>query len=136
MKNIILIGLLFIPLYYYILLPQEETIYIVDDINDISTVDSTDIYLKSRISCKSDSMGLIINCKDIVYSQLLGLNDTMVEGRIYIYKKGAKEVIHRLVKCLDDSCNEMIFKGDNNYIADKLVLRSQIVKEVVQIGYR
>tara|TARA_Y100000310_G_scaffold29667_1_gene28201 strand:+ start:1640 stop:1999 length:360 start_codon:yes stop_codon:yes gene_type:complete len=111
---------------------HEDTIYIVDD--DIVVNVTKEVFVKTKISCKSDSMGMILDCRDEVHSRLITNSDKVKEGRIYIYEKDGKEIIHRLVKCLYN-CTVLVFKGDNNYIADNLVKRSQVIKEVVQIKY-
>lgn len=132
---ILVITMLVLPLYlniYYDL--NESTIYLVDATNTKS-INSSDIYIKSKIKCGSDSMGLIVDCKDTVYSKLLESNESLKVGSMYIYKDGKREVIHRLVKDCSVGCFGYIFKGDNNYRADNVIKRSDIVREVVQIGY-
>jgi hypothetical protein len=90
----------------------------------------------SRVGCKSDSMGLSLDCNDRLYMRNLKKNHTFTVGDIYIYQDEDSVVVHRLVKCLDDGCNKLIFKGDNNHVADPIINRSDVVSKVVQVEYR
>jgi len=89
----------------------------------------------SIISCKSDSMGLAFRCGDSVYSRTISLEEELKEGEVYIYKNPNKNnsVIHRLVLCLDDDCNQTVFRGDNNALGE-LVPREWIyAKPIAQM---
>ena len=115
---------------------KEETIYFVDDMDTLQKIDSEEVYIKFKISCESDSMGLIMNCKDTIYSKLVTEKTKLREGRIYTYRVNEnKSRIHRLLKCLDKKCTKLLFKGDANRFVDKIVNRNQIEKEVYQIKY-
>jgi len=89
---------------------------------------------KIKTSCATDSMGLVIDCKNKVDVEPYR-NETLKEGNIYIYKSGKNSsTIHRLVYCLDSSCNWSIFKGDNNYKGE-MIQKSQILYKVKGIIY-
>ena len=115
---------------------KAETIYLLDKDKSIVNISSTEVFLISNIECTSQSMGLLFNCRDTIYSRLLDENSTLTEGKIYKYQneKGYL-IVHRLVKCLDETCQKLIFKGDNNYIADKIIDRNSVVEEVVQVRF-
>lgn len=93
-------------------------------------------YIVANISCKSDSMGLVLNCGDKV--ELEPFNGNLKVGRIYVFNSTKvwnetnMTVIHRFVGCVDEDCNVTIFKGDNNLNAE-LVKRSDILYEVKKI---
>lgn len=89
----------------------------------------------SRIGCDSDSMGLTLNCGDKVYSREVKNDESLLKGHIYIYEKGNQSIVHRLVACIDQDCNQTVFKGDNNQVAE-FVNRSQIKKKVLQVEYK
>ena len=91
---------------------------------------------KIKTSCATDSMGLVIDCKNKVEIEPYK-NETLKEGSIYIYRSeinSSKTIIHRLVYCLDSSCNWSIFKGDNNDRGE-MVQKSQILYKVKGIEY-
>ncbi len=117
--------------------PEEktETIYLVKDENKVEPLNSTDYLIKSQVSCESQSMGLTIGCKDTLFSRILEEDEKLIEGRIYKYRFSDHYRVHRLVKCLDESCSTLVFKGDNNFKADEIVMRHDVKQEVVQIRY-
>jgi hypothetical protein len=98
--------------------------------------DVTEYDYVSEVSCKSNSMGLTVNCDDEVYISLVKSDDPLYIGYIYTYKDSIDNhsIIHRLVYCLDSDCNSTVFKGDNNQAAE-LVNRNQIVGRVVSVKY-
>jgi len=87
----------------------------------------------SKISCGSDSMGLIFDCSDKVYERYLKENERLVEGEIYAYEKGNNTIIHRLVYCIDN-CSTAIFKGDNNRVGEK-IKRENVIAQVIGVQY-
>lgn len=90
----------------------------------------------SYISCGSDSMGMAIRCTDKAYSRTDVLKpDQLIEGRIYTFQRDNTSVIHRLVKCLDN-CTNLVFKGDNNKVADEIVHYTQLTGRVEMIEYK
>jgi len=89
----------------------------------------------SKVSCKSNSMGLTMNCGDAVYETKVKDNDKLIPGDIYIYKKLNYTVVHRLVYCLDENCSKAVFKGDNNEKGE-LINRSQVIFKVEKVEYR
>lgn len=94
---------------------------------------------QSSISCKSDSMGLTIDCKDTAFGNKVEKDDKLYPGYIYVYKStnetDTRHIIHRLVYCLDEDCNQTVFKGDNNPVAE-IVNRSDILYSVDVVMYR
>ena len=83
------------------------------------------------ISNETDSMGLTIDPHDKMY---YSKEFDVLPGRIYVYNKSDNWIVHRLVYCLDDDCNQSVFKGDNNYIGE-LVNKSNIIYKVEGISY-
>ena len=137
-----LILLMFaITIYFSLLLyaqnpTKAETIYLLDSENNIVNISSTEVFLISNIECTSQSMGLLFSCRDTIYSKLLDKNITLTEGKIYKYwNENGYLVAHRLVKCLDETCQKLIFKGDSNYIADEIIDRNSVVEEIVQVRF-
>ena len=120
----------------YKLEEKTETIYLVDGENDVEDLNASEHLIKSQITCDSQSMGLLLDCEDTVFSRILDDEEKLKEGKIYKYRntKGYY-IIHRLVKCLDENCETLVFKGDNNFIADNIIQRSEVEHEVVQIRY-
>jgi len=94
----------------------------------------TDTYDHYVVACSSNSMGQVIDCDDLVYIEPVG---KLKLGDIYVYYNEDKNsnVTHRLVYCLDKDCNQTIFKGDNNKVAE-LVNKSQILGRVKEVKYR
>ena len=137
-----LILLMFVMTIFFSLLlsfqnpTKAETIYLLDEGKKIVNISSTEVFLISNIECTSQSMGLLFSCRDTIYSKLLNENSTLTEGKIYKYmnEKGYL-IVHRLVKCLDETCQKLIFKGDNNYVADKIIDRNSVVEEVIQVRF-
>lgn len=96
---------------------------------------SVQSFLTSKINCKSDSMGLVMNCMDTIYSVKVYEKTKLKLGRIYIYESGNHTVVHRLVLDCSKGCYGYVFKGDNNYVAE-VVNRSQIIRKVYQVGFK
>ncbi len=116
---------------------REDTIYYVNDDATLEKINSTSVFVKDIVSCGSDSMGLVLDCNDIIYSKLVTDKTILREGRIYSYRKNSTaNVVHRLILDCNDGCFGYIFKGDNNHRADDVVDRKQIIKEVYQTRYR
>jgi len=78
-------------------------------------------------------------------NEVIGENDSIHLGRIYIYKKDVtnetntttKYIIHRLLGIYNVSDEILfIFKGDNNIYLDEPVYREQIIEEAVRINLR
>lgn len=91
-----------------------------------------------RVSCESQSMGLMLDCKSTtLYYKQLRPEDPVYEGRVYLYEKDADTlVIHRLMGSIGLDNEQYIFKGDaNEYYDDELVNRSQILYELKAITY-
>ena len=125
---IMLLCLLIILMY-----PQSNFKYVTEDSIVAKYLYNFDTF---KTKCGSDSMGRVIDCVDTLYQRRIRNGTKLYEGRIYVYEKNeTRNVIHRLVKCLDTDCNRSIFIGDNNYIADKIVNRSQIIGYVYQIRF-
>ncbi len=111
-------------------------IYLLDDNQKVvERFNASDLLFSVPISCDSQSMGLSLNCKDSLFTELVTENSMLIEGDIYIYTKNEKIIVHRLVKCLDDQCNRSIFKGDNNYVADDIVEKSKIFARVYGLEF-
>ncbi len=78
-------------------------------------------------------------------NKVLGENDSIHLGRIYIYTKDyvnetnttTKYIVHRLLGIYNISDEIIfIFKGDNNIYLDEIVHREQIIEEVVRINLK
>ena len=112
-------------------------IYLLDDESRVvKRFDMSETLIQVPISCDSQSMGTVFSCKDNLFSDFIGDDSVLIEGGIYVYQLDDRIIVHRLVKCLDDSCNRSVFKGDANYAADKIVARSQIISKVYGVEYR
>lgn len=58
-------------------------------------------------------------------------------GMIYIYERGNKTIIHRLVGIYKiENKTVYVFMGDNNHYVDDPVNRSQVIQEVIGIRFR
>lgn len=91
-----------------------------------------------RISCKTNSMGLLTDCNSKAQVRELQEDEKLKLGSIYIFKKPSNQsklIIHRLVGCVDENCTKLIFKGDNNKVIDEFVNRSQVLYFVEGIKY-
>lgn len=111
-------------------------IYLLDDNRRVvESFNATDLLISVPISCETQSMGLTLNCKDNLFTELITESSVLIEGDIYIYNRNGQTIVHRLVKCLDNQCNQSIFKGDNNYVADDIVEKSQIFAKVYGIEF-
>lgn len=87
------------------------------------------------VGCNSNSMGLTIRCNDKTFGRSINSSERLELGRIYVYKKDENtSVVHRLVYCDDASCQQPVFKGDNNLYAEK-INRSQIIYVVDYTAY-
>ena len=90
----------------------------------------------NRVSCSSDSMGQVLDCGDLLYiSTKIISPEQMVIGDIYTFNQGNSSIVHRLIKCMDN-CTKLIFKGDNNRIADPIVSIEDVTGKVIMVKYR
>lgn len=126
-----LLFLIFLAISFGFLLKHELTGTYEINMNTLTLKKFDEI---SRVQCTSDSMGLIISCKDKIYLRHLQKDEKLIIGEMYVYRDNNESVLHRLVQCIDD-CSIAVFKGDNNYIAE-FINRSQVVKKVERIDYR
>jgi hypothetical protein len=92
------------------------------------------ITTKHRVGCNSSSMGLTLRCGDILDIERYDGGELEI-GRIYTYQDGNESIVHRIVACQDKNCNLVIFKGDNNQIAE-FVNKTQITGKVLGVEYR
>ena len=131
MKNtILLIVMLTIAGCSDIISSAEET---ESQDKDTFTFMIENVLTSTGISCGSNSMGLVLNCKDTVY---LKEEKRLREGELYVYEKGNITVVHRLIKDCTRGCFGLIFKGDNNLKPDKIVNKSQILGRIVRVDYK
>ena len=89
--------------------------------------------------CGTDSMGLVMKCSDTLRLSVIGQNEILTLGDIYIYNttNSSNEnhpIVHRYVACANDDCSKLVFKGDNNYYAE-IINRSQVAYKVIGIDY-
>lgn len=108
--------------FYFLLIDDEE-----DIVKDVDTI--------VPVSCNSDSMGLVIGCKDRLLTQTIEVGDNLRNGSIYIFKSPYQEgelATHRLV---DFNETHALFKGDNNAIADPWIKREDILYKVLGVRY-
>lgn len=103
---------------------------------DVTTGDVALYDTIGNVGCKTNSMGLTLDCGDILYQQKVLDTDVLQLGAIYTFNKGNMSVVHRLVACNDDNCSIATFKGDNNKYADVLIPRANITAKVVMVEYR
>lgn len=104
---------------------------------DVDTAEMQKYDKIDKVACTSDSMGLTIDCEDRLYSQKVAKNHIFKIGSIYIYRENEnKSTVHRLVGCIDNDCTQLIFKGDNNRVADPIINRNDVLYEVVMVEYR
>lgn len=92
---------------------------------------------KFKMSCESDSMGITLRCNDKLTGIRVKPTDKIQLGDIYTYSVEGKNdsIVHRAVLCEDENCSVIIFKGDNNLIAEK-VDRTQIQYHIRQVNLR
>ena len=111
--------------------PYYNPVYALDNIIDLQ-YDSV-----SFIKCSSDSMGLGLDCNDLVYMETVTNETELLEGQIYSYYNYDfnVSVAHRLALCLDVDCNVSVFRGDNNAVGE-LVNRSQIQHKINMVVYK
>lgn len=89
----------------------------------------------SGVGCGTDSMGLTLNCNDILYEQNVYNNTKLIPGSIYTYMTDKNaSIVHRMIMCLDENCNITVFKGDNNEVGE-IVPRQWINGKVVMVEY-
>lgn len=125
-KTEILLGILIISLGFFIGMLVKNSLLIDFKEGRIITYDAT-----VNPSCKTNSMGLTINCNDKLY--LKKFKGDLRKGGIYIYRKNeSTTVVHRLIGCVDYECNTTIFKGDNTLMGE-LVNKTQILYRVEMI---
>ena len=88
--------------------------------------------------CISDSMGMIIDCRNDIKVKRVVDKDNLAIGNIYVYNSTVpnKTIIHRLILDCRLGCYGYIFKGDNNYGADEPVDKSKVLYEVKSIEYQ
>ena len=90
------------------------------------------------VRCGSDSMGLILSCGDTLLTEPMLSIDKLRVGQIYVYAKQGNSsslIVHRLIACLDKTCDRLLFKGDNVAVADAVVMRSDVLYHVVGVKY-
>jgi hypothetical protein len=103
----------------------------------VTAAASYDTY--TTVACGSNSMAPTFDCNDLLQSRRVNYDETLVPGKIYIYKKetstyyNLSTVVHRLVTpCENDVC---VLMGDNNKVGET-INRSQITYEVVGVVYQ
>ena len=107
---------------------------------NVNVVSSQKVDGTSRIACGSDSMGMDFGCNDKVYwRHILNQGEIYEPGEIYIFDTpyyNDTTTIHRLVKDCREGCFGLIFKGDNNLVADPVINESDVLYKVVMVEYR
>lgn len=89
--------------------------------------------IEINIGCKTNSMHPTLKCGDKLILRNVSDKEKLIASEIYIYRyNNTKTIIHRLIKCLKDSC---IFKGDNNLYADKIVNRSNVLYKLIGVRF-
>lgn len=84
----------------------------------------------SPVACTSNSMGPLMQCGSRLY---LTKSFTMDPGGVYTFMRGNQSIAHRLIACLDTECQELLFKGDANSMADEVVSLKDVTAKVVFI---
>ena len=109
--------------------PHYTPMYVVDNILEM------DYDHRGKVTCDSNSMGVGLDCDDMIYGNHVTEDSVMIPGEIYTFHNDHNgSTVHRLAYCLDDNCNQMIFRGDNNKQGE-LVNRSQIISHVTMVRY-
>jgi cytochrome c oxidase assembly protein Cox11 len=88
----------------------------------------------TKITCGSKSMGLVVGCNDRALLREIPVDSALIEGHIYIYAVENRSVIHRFLGCQDGKCEQLIFHGDNNRVAE-IIPRENVTYEVVGVLY-
>ena len=88
--------------------------------------------------CISDSMGLLIDCRNNINVEKVTDNNILELGNIYVYNSTMpnQTIIHRYVLDCRQGCFGYIFKGDNNYGADEPVEQARVLYKVKSIEYK
>jgi len=112
-------------------------LHYLDDEYIITLTDKTNHDRVSHVSAESDSMGLMMQGYDGLYSINIS-NTEMQLGYVYTFiddEDNKSFIIHRYVYDCTDGCYGYIFKGDNNRKAE-LVQPHRVVSRLKSIEYR
>lgn len=105
----------------------------------VNIAETADISIERHqdIKCSSHSMRPTFDCYDDIYTRKVSDDEILTIGKIYIYEieEEDKRNIHRLIGCADEECTKLIFKGDNNLIADPIIDRSAVRDVVTKVIY-
>lgn len=88
------------------------------------------------VAACTNSMLPGIACDDDLYFVYVSIDEEYVLGRSYVFNGTAYGfssdiVLHRLVGCIDASCDQLIFMGDNNDYVDPVVSRDDVMWRLV-----
>ena len=121
-----------------IIIKQYQDKQHADKFNYLLEGDSPYNLIQYNVSCESESMFPTTTCRDTPIGRTISKREELQVGRMYTYDLNVSDeqssIMHRLVACLDDMCNNTIFKGDNNYIAE-IVPRSAIKAKIEMISF-
>lgn len=84
------------------------------------------------------SMLPFIDKGDVLLYNEVDEDDMLWTGRIYAYEKNeSTTVLHRLISSYvaEDGEEYLIFKGDNNIVADKPITRDKVVRELIGVCF-
>lgn len=79
------------------------------------------------------SMRPTLDCGDLGLQEYF--NGTIEIGQIYTYRQGDILVVHRAIDCFGTDCEFVLFKGDNNNVADVPVSKDKVKYRLMGIIY-
>jgi hypothetical protein len=92
----------------------------------------TDYDSTSRVACGSDSMGLTVDCNDLLLLESVTPGEVL-EGEVYTFQaRDGNRTVHRAAKCFEEYC---VFRGDNNAVGE-VVQRVDVTHRVTGVVYR
>jgi len=111
--------------------------YFLDEITEHNSLENS---WMQKIKYNSHSMEPTMNGGDTAILKEVG--GALILGAIYVitppeeYNTGI-DIAHRFVGCVDLDCEKLIFKGDNNLLADQYVVTRDMIKaKVIGVIYR
>ena len=90
-------------------------------------------YQKTTEFLCTGSMRPTFDCGDL--GLLQNFNGTIELGQMYIYDRGDILVGHRAIDCFGNDCEFVLFKGDNNNMADVAVSKDKVKYRLMGVIY-
>ena len=79
------------------------------------------------------SMRPTLDCGDLGLFE--NFNGTIELGQIYLYYQEDMLVVHRAIDCFGNDCEFVLFKGDNNNMADIAVSKDKVKYRLMGVIY-